>query len=49
MLRARMNEPAGTFARVRADSALPSAARAARAQLDSLLSDAKKHPLRYVH
>jgi hypothetical protein len=47
-LRALAAAPTGTAGRVRSDSALQRDVRSALAQVDSLLTDMKKHPLRYA-
>jgi hypothetical protein len=41
-------EPTGTVGRARTDSALRQSVDAAIAQLDALLTDLRKHPLRYI-
>ena len=47
-LRALMSDPAGTIAAAHPDSALTRELARSRALLDSLMKDAKKHPLRYI-
>jgi len=42
------NSPTGTIGRLRADSAIAVAIRHDLAALDSLMTDLKKHPLRYI-
>jgi hypothetical protein len=45
---AALDNPNGTLARMQQDSALVRAIHAARAELDSLVADARRNPLRYV-
>lgn len=45
---AALENPNGTFARMQQDSALTRAIAAARAELDSLLADVRRNPLRFV-
>jgi hypothetical protein len=47
-LRARAADPSGSIGRFRADSAVVDAIADARRQLDSLITDMRKRPLRYV-
>ncbi len=47
-LRALTAQPVGTLGRMQRDSALPQALARARAQLDSLMSEARKKPWRFV-
>ena len=47
-LRALTTQPVGTLGRMQRDSALQRAMERARVQLDSLVTESRKHPLRYV-
>jgi phospholipid/cholesterol/gamma-HCH transport system substrate-binding protein len=47
-LRAMASDPAGTIGRARGDSTLSSELARARRELDALIKDIKKHPLRYI-
>ena len=43
-----LDRPAGTIGRFRADSALIRAVAGDRAAMDSLFTDMKRHPIRYI-
>jgi phospholipid/cholesterol/gamma-HCH transport system substrate-binding protein len=45
---AALNNPNGTLSRMQQDTAITRALNAARAELDSLMADMRKNPLRYV-
>ena len=47
-LRALASDPAGNIGRARGDSTLSSELSRARRELDALMKDIKKHPLRYI-
>ena len=47
-LRRLTSQPVGTLGRMQGDSAVERALAGARASLDSLLTESRKHPLRYV-